>query len=377
MLLAVLGALLLLAVLVVPGYLRGLSLVARAAGMKGGVAERIARWGTGPFSLEDVRIPSRYGPLRARVFRPEHPRGRTVLLSPGVHADGIDEPRLMAFARSLAAGGLTVITPELPDLLRYQFTPREPDMIEDAALWASSRPELAPEGRVGLMGISFAGGLSLVAAGRPSLAGRVAFAFSLGGHGDLSRVLSFLCTGVQSDGHHRRPHDYGVVILLLNVAGQLVPPEQVEPLRAGILTFLRASHLAMHDTARAHETFAEARRMQSRLPEPAATFLRHVNDRDVAALGALLLPHVKDFASGPSLSPEHSPAPRAPVYLLHGTEDTVIPAVESTLLARSLTPQARVHLLLSPLITHAEVDRDTGLADVWRLVTFWSALLGE
>jgi hypothetical protein len=203
-LLSVLGGLLLLALLVVPGYLRGLSLVARASGMKGGAAERIARWGTGPFSVEDARIPSRHGPLRARVFRPEHLHGRTVLLTPGVHADGIDEPRLVAFARNLAAGGLTVITLELPDLLRYQLTPREPDMIEDAALWVSSRPELAPEGRVGLMGISFAGGLSVVAAGRPSLADRVAFTFSLGGHGDLSRVLSFLCTGVQSDGQRRR-----------------------------------------------------------------------------------------------------------------------------------------------------------------------------
>ncbi|WP_257451751.1 dienelactone hydrolase family protein [Archangium lipolyticum] len=376
-LLAVLGGLLLLALLVVPGLLRGLSLVARAAGMQGGAAGRIARWGTGPFSVEDARIPSRHGPLRARVFRPEHPHGRTVLLTPGVHADGIDEPRLTAFARNLAAGGLTVITLELPDLLRYQLTPREPDMIEDAALWASSRPELAPDGRVGLMGISFAGGLSVVAAGRPSLAGRVAFTFSLGGHGDLSRVLSFLCTGVQSDGQRRKPHDYGVVILLLNMAGQLVPPEQVEPLRAGLLAFLRASHFAMHDAQRALETFAEARRMQSLLPEPAATLMRHVNDRDVAALGSLLLPHVKDFAADPALSPERSPAPRTPVFLLHGTDDTVIPAVESTLLAHWLAPRTRVRLLLSPLLSHAALDRQTDLTEVWRLSAFWSALLDE
>src|SRR5262249_55418473 len=154
---------------------------------------------------------------------------------------------------------------------------REPDMIEDAALWAASRPELAPDGRVGLMGISFAGGLSVVAAGRPSLADKVAFTFSLGGHGDLARVLAFLCTGVQPDGQPRKPHDYGVAIILLNVAAQVVPPEQVEPLRAGILTFLRASHLAMHDAQRANETFAEARRLQAQMPEPAATFMRYVN----------------------------------------------------------------------------------------------------
>ncbi|WP_395834821.1 hypothetical protein [Archangium violaceum] len=375
MLLALLGGLLLVALLVVPHYLRGLALVARAADMKEGLAGRISRWGTGPFTEEELQVPSRYGPLRARVFRPEHPRGRTVLLLPGVHADGIDEPRMQELARDLTAGGLIVLTPELPDLLLYRITPRETDMIEDVALWASSRPELAPDGRVGLMGISFAGGLSVVAAGRPSLADKVAFTFSLGGHGDLSRVLTFLCNGVEPGGQQRRPHDYGVVIILLNVAGQLVPPEQVETLRAGILTFLRASHLAIHDGRRASETFAEARRMQSEMPEPAATFMKYVNERDVSALGARLLPYTRAFADDPSLSPERSPAPRTPVYLLHGTDDTVIPAIESVLLARWLEPQTRVRLLLTPLITHAEFDRKKRPEDVWRLVAFWSALL--
>jgi dienelactone hydrolase len=375
LLLVLLGGLLLAAVLAVPHFLRGLSLVARAADMKGGLAGRIAWWGTGPFSIEETQVPSRHGPLRTRVFRPEHPRGRTVLLIPGVHAGGIDEPRLVELARDLAAGGLTVLTPELPDLLLYRITPREPDMIEDAALWASARPELAPDGRVGLMGISFSGGLSVVAAGRPSLADKVAFTFSLGGHGDLSRVLAFLCTGVQPDGRSRKPHDYGLAVILLNVAARVVPPEQVEALRAGILTFLRASHFAMHDARRANEIFAEARRMQSEMPEPAATFMKYVNERDVATLGPLLLPHTRAFASDPSLSPERSPAPPTPVYLLHGTDDTIIPAVESVLLARWLEPRTRVRLLLTPLITHAELDRKARALEVWRLSAFWAALL--
>lgn len=374
-LLALLGGLLLVALLAVPYYLRGLSLVARAAGMRDGLAGLVSHWGTSPVTEEDVRIPSRHGLLRARLFRPESPRGRMVLLTPGVHADGIDEPRLVKLARDLSAGGLTVLTPELPDLLRYQITPRQPDMLEDAALWASARPELAPDGRVGFMGISFSGGLSLVAAGRPSLAGKVAFTFSLGGHGDLSRVLAFLCTGIEPGGQHRKPHDYGVAIILLNVAGQVVPPGQVEALRAGILTFLRASHLTLRDMRLAEETFAKARRMQSEMPEPAATFMQYVNERDVAALGPLLLPHAMVFASDPALSPERSPAPSSPVYLLHGTDDSVIPAIESVLLARWLAPRTEVRLLLSPLISHAELDRRKDLADVWWLVSFWARLL--
>ena len=69
-----------------------------------------------------------------------------------------------------------------------------------------------------MMGISFAGGLSIVAAGRPALRDRVAVVLSLGGHGDLPRTLRYLCTGIQPDGERLPPHDYGVVIILLGVA---------------------------------------------------------------------------------------------------------------------------------------------------------------
>jgi pimeloyl-ACP methyl ester carboxylesterase len=263
------------------------------------------------------------------------------------------------------------------DLLRYEITPRLTDMIEDSASWLSAQKELAPDGKVRLFGISFSGGLSIVAAGRPGLKDKVTATLSLGGHGELSRVLSFLCTGVLPDGRLLKPHDYGVVVILLNVAGQLVPPEQVEPLRAGIRTFLRASHLTLSDVKKAEETFEEARRLQGQLPEPAARLMGYVNTRDVAALGPLLLPHVRVFAADPAVSPELSPPPSAPVYLLHGADDTVIPAIEASLLAQALRPHTEVHLLATPLITHAEVDQSAHFRDAWKLVSFWTQLLDE
>ena len=62
----------------------------------------------------------------------------------------------------------------------------------------TSRPDIAPDGRVGMIGISFAGGLSIVAAGRPSIRDKVAFVMSFGGHGDLPRTLKYLVTGEAS-----------------------------------------------------------------------------------------------------------------------------------------------------------------------------------
>ena len=301
-----------------------------------------------------------------------------MVLVPGVHAAGVDEPRLVQFARDLASVRHTVLTAELTDLTQYRITPRTTDMIEDAALWLSNQRDLARDGHIGMMGISFAGGLSIIAASRESLRDRVAFVMSFGGHGDLPRTLRYLCTGVQPDGSKRPPHDYGVVIILLSVADQVVPPDQVEPLRNVVRTYLEASRLDLVDKNESWNTFVRARAMTASLPEPAKTLMGYVNDRDVGHLGPILLPHVTKLGDDRELSPATQAAPRAPVYLLHGIDDNVIPSIESVLLADTLRSRGvDVHQLATPLITHAEVDRFATASATWKLVGFWADLLGE
>jgi hypothetical protein len=134
----------------------------------------------------------------------------------------------------------------------------------------------------------------------------------------------------------------------------------------------------MVDKARSAAEFARARALGAALPEPARRLMAAVNDRDVATLGPLLLPQVGAIGDDPALSPSRAPAPAAAIYLLHGADDNVIPAVESRLLAEDLRARgARVRQLATPLITHAEVDRDSTLADIWDLVRFWGRLLDE
>ena len=64
-------------------------------------------------------------------------------------------------------------------------------------------------------------------------------------------------------------------------------------------------------------------------------------------------------------------------FLLHGASDNVIPALESRLLARHLEDSTRVELLLTPLITHAEARASAGLSEVWKVVSFWAAVMDE
>jgi hypothetical protein len=358
-------------------YVQGAAFVVRAAGING-PARSAAELTTGAFDERQLSVPWRGGELPARLYVPRGSFARAVLLVPGVHAGGIAEPRLMQFARDLASMQHAVLTVELPDLAHYSITPATTDMIEDAARWLSEQPHLARDGRVGMMGISFAGGLSIVASSRPSIRDRVAFVMSFGGHGDLPRTMRYLCTGEQPDGTRLPPHDYGVAIILLGIAGRVVPAGQVPPLREAILAFLDASHLDMVDKPAAATAFARARALAASLHEPAKTMMGYVNDRNVAMLGPLLLPHLGELGGDPALSPARATAPAAPVYLLHGTGDNVIPAVESVLLAQELQSRGvTVRQLTTPLVTHAEVDGASSVSAIWDLVTFWADVLAE
>ena len=79
------------------------------------------------------------------------------------------------------------------DLQRFRITPEVTDVIEDAVAWAARQRGLAPDGKVGVLGISFSGGLAVVAAGRPSIRDKVAFVLSFGGHGDLVDLFGSAC----------------------------------------------------------------------------------------------------------------------------------------------------------------------------------------
>lgn len=367
-------------VLAIPAgdLVRGTALVVRAANLHGRVQDAVASVDLHHVTTEALRVPTRHGAIKARLYRPGTTWRRTILLTPGVHAEGIDEPRLVGFAGDLAQSGLGVLTVELPDLLEYRITPRLPDQIEDAAAWLLDRPDFARDGRVGLVGISFAGGLSVVAAGRERIRDHVAYVMAFGGHGDLQRTLRYLCTGIQADGVHRPPHDYGLVVVLLNLASSLVPSEQVDGLRAGINLFMRASHVDMVDHGRALQIFGEAVALEPSLPEPSRSLLHAVNTRDVTTLGRVLLPAVERTALPASVSPATSPPPRAPVFLLHGADDNVVPAIESQLLGDRLRREGvDVRVQVTPLITHAEVDRPPTVPEVWKLVRFWGAMLAR
>src|SRR5205809_931240 len=106
------------------------------------------------------------GTGRRASIRPAHPAGPAHPAWFALHPSGSDEPRLVRLARQLSASGVTVVTPDIPELSQFEITPAITDAIEQSAGWLASDSGLAPDHHVGMIGISFSGGLSIIAAGR-------------------------------------------------------------------------------------------------------------------------------------------------------------------------------------------------------------------
>src|SRR6478609_10572073 len=196
----------------VGAHLRAMSLLLRFSDAHAqGLPTRFANH---PFKEEDGYALTPHGPVRYRTYTPQDVQdpGCVVLLH-GVHHLGIDDPRMWNLARALAGAGVLVMTPELQDLADYRVTARTIDVIGDSAVVLSGRMDRT----VGIIGLSFAGGLALLAANRSEFRDKIGYVVAIGAHDDMGRVARFFAANVivRPDGIDApfQAHEYGVLVL--------------------------------------------------------------------------------------------------------------------------------------------------------------------
>jgi dienelactone hydrolase len=319
--------------------------------------------------VEERAVSAGGRPLALRLYRPKGAVERVLVLVHGLHGTGYDEVRLVRSARVMADQGILVVTPEIPDLKAYDLTARSLDDIETATRFVLEDPWLcaeSPRYKPILSGISFAGGLCLAVAARPSLRGRLAGVFSIGGHGDLDRVMAYLSTGDLADGGHRLPHLYGQAALLRHYADRLVPPGQTEALRASMLLFLQEHQGAFADSV-------------ASLPPESRRIARLFLHWDAKGACDLLRPLAGHFPGNPLLSPLQGTVPECPVFLLHGSADDLIPPTETRALARWAGASTETHALVSELVRHVDLEEHRSRwfrpLETYRLGRFMTELL--
>jgi pimeloyl-ACP methyl ester carboxylesterase len=306
-------------------------------------------------------IPAPTGTLRARLYIPvgvKHPAGMVAVH--GIHHLGMDEPRLVNFARAVAGSGLAVLTPQIDSLADYHVDADSIGMIGESAAWLDDR---LGDDKVTVTGISFAGGLSLMAARDAHYASHMRALVLMGAYDDLARVSRFLATGVQElpDGT-REPHpahDYGASVFVYAHLSQFFPPADLD-----------AAHEALRDWL--WEQPDKAKIAMEKLSTPARATMDALLNRRIDEVRPRILSAIQaDEAELAVISPHgRMDGLRVPVYILHGSADNIIPPAESLWLAKDI-PRAEVRdLLITGAFSHVDPEKNASLKEDLRLVKF-------
>ena len=311
-----------------------------------------------PLTTRTLTIPSSAGLVTARLYTPvNRPNAPGLVLIPGVHYLGMDEPRLITFARSMAACGLRVLTPELPGSRDYRIQPADVQVIGSSIQWL----QRTTGRRVGLMSLSFSGGLALMAAAELPYSNDVSFVFSVGAHDDLYRVATFYTTGADPlpDGDIERavPNNYGPWILEYEHLEDFTQPADTAAIQAAFRARLTENY-SLEKTLVAAMTSAQRAEYDRIL---------NITHSDPSLLFASNEKHAAEMAA---VSPHgHLAGLHVPVYLLHGRNDTLIPFAEAEWLAKDLPHGTLAELLVSPLIAHVSTTKTkSGIWDEWHLL---------
>jgi len=316
--------------------------------------------------VREVTLSTTQGAVRARLYVPRgvaHPPG--MVLVHGIHHLGIDEPRLMNFARAASRDGFSVLTPEIAALADYHVDGASIGTIGESTAWLQQRLGTGP---VTIVGVSFAGGLSLLAACDPRYAPHIRALVLMGAYDNLGRVARFLATSQAEfpDGRMEpyAAHDYGAAVLVYSHLDQFFPASD-----------LAVAHDALRDWL--WERPSDAQALFPRLSPPSRATMEILLARQIDRLRPKLLDAIQaDGSQLAAISPEGKLAAlHAPVFLLHGATDDIIPSTETLWLEKEIPKPYLRAALITPAFSHVDPDKHAVWADQLRLVEFLAGVL--
>lgn len=286
-----------------------------------------------------------------------------VLLLHGVHAQGIAEARLVGFARTLAQAGLDVLTPELEALTQYHLVP---ELIPEIQAIAAAHARQVGAPSVGVIGISFSGGLALLAAAeqQPNQQQPIGFVLTVGAHSDLVRLCHYYAgddvRGPRGEVPDVPAHPYGARVMLRQHLERFVEPPDLALTTLALDTYL-------------HDQHPRARALAKALSPAGQRFMAIVlgDQRDpvwstwLAQLVEVARPQLMAASPHGQLG-----ALTVPVFLLHGAGDPIIPSIEAAYLTRDVPAPWLRQVVVTKLLRHAEFPEPPTAAQAWQLVHF-------
>jgi hypothetical protein len=301
-----------------------------------------------------------------------------IVLVPGAVPLGKDDPRIVAFATTLARARFAVLVPEIEGFRQLRIQPSDARVVADAFVWLAGRDDLAPAGRAGMAAFSYGVGPALLAALQEDARMRVRFVVGVGGYHDLSRAVRYFTTGYYRAAgawQYLTPDDYGKLVLVSSAQSYLGEAD--------------AELLAAMAERRLKDRAADLSDLAARLGPAGRAVYDLVTNSDPEAFPkrfAALPARLRADLAALSLHDKDLGGLAARLILVHGRNDDLIPWTESVALAAAVPPgQARLYLLdailghvdlsLSHVLTWQFLSRE--LPDILRMGRAVDALLAE
>lgn len=323
---------------------------------------RLARW-LGPWTSAEraprgvlrraLEVPASGGrpAFEAWLYEPPRRTRGALLMTPGLHFAGPADPRLDRLCRVLADSGVLVLAPFLPDFISLQLAPT---LVDDEIRCFERFLEVLPPGaRPGVFSISFGSLPALRLCAHPEHAARVGGLLVFGGYADLGQTLAF-CLGAGPSPPGAPPRDpLNKPVVFMNLMGQIQPPPaHPEALSAAWRRYVQRTWGRPElKVPGAWEPIA--REVSLEVPEACRElFLQGCGAAPghlEVALDALGRRGDLDRYLDPR---PHLAGVRAPVHLVHGLDDDVIPHAQLDALAAAFPAHHKPRTWLTGLYGH-------------------------
>lgn len=300
------------------------------------ISSQMGRFGRVNIYEKDIKLAEET--TVAEVYEPEKRIRGTILFVHGMALLGNCDPRQMDVCRALARCGFRVVSPDFPEIRNVTVSYNTVENIVAAILNITADSELCPAHRIGLFAPSFSGSLGLIAASRKETAGYISSICTVGPFADLDALVQFLFRQSGCDPFAKMVIQYNFL------PGTL---EDSENISSAVFTAIEDDWYK-----REHPQLPE--KLNTLNPRERELFDRLFNDPEFALENALKIADVyKDLKQAINVV-SHVDYMQAPVFLVHGKDDDVIPPSESVKLAEVLREKTDVKLLITPFISHGD-----------------------
>lgn len=161
---------------------------------------------------------------RIKMYFPEGYKAektRAILLTHGMSAYGIDDVRILELAENLCLSGFLVVLPEFEEVKALRITFETVNSIHDICHIITSMKGLYFENKLGVFCISFTGGMGLAALSRADLQGKISSIVAIGAYSNFDVLNRHAINSFEYDNYASFVFFYNFLEKIIEISEEL------------------------------------------------------------------------------------------------------------------------------------------------------------